>query len=93
MNVTNATFGPAFEGAGAEWELQVQVEGSKFEFRAASVIAQVGNVPVERIVLKLEGDGFIGLLRKQPNAGDKLQVGYLDMGLMETDIEFQPLVG
>lgn len=93
MNVTDATFGPAFEGAGAEWELQVEVEGSGFESRAGSVIAQVGDVPVERIVLKLEGDGFMGLLREQPNAGDKLQVGYLDMGLMETDIEFQPLVG
>ena len=93
MNVTDATFGPAFEGAGAEWELQVEVEGSGFEPRAGSIIARVGDVPVERIVLKLEGDGFMGLLREHPNAGDKLKVGYLDMGLMETDIEFQPLVG
>lgn len=92
MNVTDATFGPAFEGAGPEWALQVEVEGSGFEFRAASVIAQVGDVPVERIVLKLEGDGFIGLLRDEPSAGDKLQVGYLDTGLVDTDIEYQPLV-
>lgn len=92
MNVTDATFAPAFEGAGPEWALEIDVEGSEFEFRAAPIVAQVGQVRVERIVLKLENDGFTGLLRQHPNAGDKLQVGYLDEGLMETDIEFQPLV-
>lgn len=92
MNVTDATFAPAFEGAGPEWALEVDVTGSGFEFRAAPVVAQVGEVPVERIVFKLENDGFVGLLRQQPDAGDKLQVGYLDVGLTETNIEFQPLV-
>lgn len=92
MNVTDATFGPAFEGAGAEWKLQVQVEGTGFEHRAAPVVAQVGDVLVEEILVNDGGDGFIGLLREEPNAGDKLQVGYLDTGLVDTDIEYQPLV-
>lgn len=93
MNVTDATFGPAFEGAGAEWKLQVKVEGSGFEHRAAPVIARVGDVLVEQILVNEDGTGFIGLLRDEPNAGDNLQVGYLDTGVGDTGIGYQPLVG
>ena len=90
MEVTDATFRPPFQGAGPGWVLEVEVKGSNFLHRAAPVIAQVGNVLVERIFVKTEGDGFVGLMREFPKNGDKLQVGYLDTGLRSTNIVFHP---
>jgi hypothetical protein len=93
MEVTDATFGPPFPGAGPGWVLRIEVKGKSFLHRAAPVVAQVGDVQVERIYVKLAGDGFVGLLRSFPKNGDKLKVGYLDTGLTTTNVVFHPPVG
>jgi hypothetical protein len=93
MEVTDASFGPPFEGAGPGWVLQVDVEGKNIVPLAAPVIAQVGDVLVERIFVKPDGDGFVGLLRTFPKNGDKLKVGYLDIGLTTTNVVYHPPVG
>lgn len=92
MQVTDATFRAPFAGAGPGWVLEVEVNGSNFLHRASPVVAQVGDVPVERIFVNTEGDGFIGLLRSFPKNGDKLKVGYLDTGLKNTDVVYHPPV-
>ena len=92
MNVTDATFAAPFEGAAPGVVLRVEVEGSDFLHRAAPVIAEVGDVVVENIVVNIEGDGFVGQLRAFPKNGDKLKVGYLDLGLTTTNIVFHPPV-
>lgn len=90
MLVTNATFDVPFGGTNPNWKLRIKVEGSEFLHRAAPVIAQVGTVPVEAIIVRLAGDGFMGLLAALPANGDLLSVGYLDTGLLPTDITFDP---
>lgn len=89
MQVTNAVFAPPAPGADPTWVLRIDVEGGDFEFRAMPVIASVGDVPVEGIILKLTGDGFVGLLRSFPDVGDELKVGYLDEGLVGTGFTYQ----
>ena len=90
MEVTDATFRPPFDGAGPEWVLEVEVAGSGFLHRAFPVVARVGDVLVEQIMVDAGGERFVGLLRAFPNNGDRLQVGYLDTGLRDTDVVFQP---
>jgi hypothetical protein len=92
MQVTSATFTVPPAGVNPIWVLRLEVEGSGFVQRAAPVVAQVGAVPVECIVLNLGGSGFIGLLRNLPQAADPLKVGYLDTQLSDTGLTYQPPV-
>lgn len=90
MDITAATFAAPFEGADPSVKLRVEVQGSNFQHRSAPLIAQVGDVIVENIAMRLESDGFVGQLRQLPKNGDKLKVGYLDTGLVTTNIVYQP---
>jgi hypothetical protein len=88
MLVTNATFDIPFGGTNPNWKLRIKVEGSDFLHRAAPIIAQVGTVPVEAIIVRLAGDGFMGLLAAVPADGETLKVGYLDTELLETGFAY-----
>jgi hypothetical protein len=89
MEVTDATFAGPFEGAAPGVVMRLEVQGT-FLFRSAPIIARVGDVRVENIFMNLEGDGFVGQLRAFPKNGDKLRVGYLDTGLVTTNIVYHP---
>jgi len=89
MQVTNAIFDVPFGGSNPSWPIRVIVAGSDFEHRASPVVAKVGNVTVEAILVTLAGDGFVGLLATTPAVGDTLKVGYLDTDLIDTNIPFQ----
>jgi hypothetical protein len=93
MKISKATFDKPFEGAEPVWALRVEVEGEEFIHRALPVVAQVGNVRVESIVVNMAGDGFVGLLRSVPPVGAELKVGYADSKLIETGITFNPPIG
>jgi hypothetical protein len=85
-NVTLAFF-DTLDGSGeAGWVVRVSLVGDGFTWRASPIIAQVGDVPVE--ALAVIGSGAVGFLRKVPPAGAPLRIGYLDLGLNETDITF-----
>ncbi len=92
MDITDAIFASPFESADPGVKLRVEVEGSGFIHRAAPLVAQVGDVIVENIVVNLEGDGFVGQLRTFPKNGDKLKVGYLGTPLVTTNIVYHPPV-
>lgn len=93
MEITDATFDAPFEGAPPGVVLRIEAQGSNFVYRVAPIVARVGSVIVENLVVNLEGDGFVGQLRALPNAGDPLLVGYLDLPLIETGIVYNPPVG
>jgi len=93
VQITEATFHGPFEGSDPAFKLRVEVKGSEFLLRAAPIVAQVGNVMVESIVVNMEGDGFGGLLRSLPPARSELKVGYLDTGLTGTGFTYDPPIG
>jgi hypothetical protein len=84
MQISKAIFADPPQEADPIWRKQLDVEGSGFQHRAAPLLARVGNVPVEAVIIKAQEDGFIGLLRAIPPDGAELQVGYLDSGLVNT---------
>ena len=86
--VTQAFF-QTLEEPVAGWLIRVSLAGHGFESRAAPVVAEVGEVPVEG--LAVIGGGAIGFLSTVPPAGARLRIGYFDEGLHDTEITFPPL--
>ncbi len=94
MRVDEATFEFLEQASLPQWVMRVKVSGEGFKPRAAPVRAFVGDELVEGILLNRGGGGgFIGYLRREPPAGASLVVGYLDGGLIDTGIEYEPPVG
>ena len=89
MQVTDVKF---YDLADPMWVSRMEVQGVDFVHRAAFVVAQVGDVPVEAIVVKMNGDGFVGHLRTLPPVGAELKVGYADTPLMGTGFTYPPSV-
>jgi hypothetical protein len=90
MQITNVTFASPFEESDPIWVLRIEVEGSEFLHRAAPVVARVGDVRVEWIIVNMDGDGFAGFLRTFPPVGAELKVGYADSNLIETGFTYDP---
>ena len=88
MNVSSAIFEQLEPGSVPGFELRIYVVGSGFQRRAASVLARVGNVPVEQIFLASDGAGFSGFLAARPNDGDRLFVRYADGREFTTSVVF-----
>jgi hypothetical protein len=64
-----------------------------FPHRALPLVAKVGSVDVEGISISPGAQGFTGLLRKSPNAGDELVVRFLPEPPIRTGMRFPaPLV-
>ncbi|GAA0528084.1 hypothetical protein FHS83_002263 [Rhizomicrobium palustre] len=70
------------------WPYRLHVMGSGFAHRAIPLVAVVGGVELELIMVNSEGDGFAGLLREAPAEGAVLSVGWLDGPLIETSVQF-----
>jgi hypothetical protein len=92
IEVTAAVFEPVETDPNEEvsWTLRISVTGSGFIARAKPVVAQVGDTPVEGIMLLPDGGGFLGFLSSAPPIGARLVVGYLDEAMVETDVAFEP---
>lgn len=71
-----------------DWTYQLHVLGSGFVHRAAGLLATVGEVDVEQIMINPDSDGFSGLLRQAPPEGAPLRVGWMDGPMIETGIVF-----
>jgi hypothetical protein len=89
MRITSVTFHDLSGASEPLWKLRLEVKGSDFLHRAASVVAVVGNVLVEAIVVNLAGDRFSGLLGALPADGSAVKVGYLDTEIVDTGLIYQ----
>jgi hypothetical protein len=90
MNVDSAQFEVLAEPPVPEWVMRVTAKGSGFATRAVPLGAQLGDVPVEGLVIDLDAAGFTGYLRRIPPSGSRLLVGYRDGELADTGITFDP---
>ncbi len=88
MNIDSATYHDLSAASEPLWKLRIVVQGSHFMHRAKPIAAEVGQVPVEVIVIDAEGDRFVGLLGALPNNGDVLKVGYLGGQLLNTGLAY-----
>jgi len=84
--VADATF-LAIAGAGAAVHLQVTGDG--FVARAVPLTARLGEQVVQRIVLRPDGSGFVGMLERAPREGERLFVGYADGKLNSTHVVYR----
>ncbi len=73
-------------GAQLGWQVRVRFAGTGFVQAAIPLVATVGDLPVEGLIV-LEG-GAMGFLREIPPAGARLRVGYLDTGLEDTGFTY-----
>lgn len=90
MKVDDAHFEMLAEPPIPEWVMLVTIEGEGFEDRAVPFAARVGDVPVEGLLIHLDGNGFSGYLSSVPPRGSPLLIGYLDGDLIDTGIDYQP---
>jgi hypothetical protein len=68
--------------------IRLHVMGSNFLHRAHPLQARVGTVEVERIFISPDGEGFSGLLAREPNNGDRLFVRYADEREFSTGVVY-----
>lgn len=85
LQVHDATLIPLVTGEG----IQLLVVASGLIERASPLIARVGEQSVKWI--HQSKTGFSGILDDRPRDGDRLYVGYLDIGLQSTHIIFGPI--
>lgn len=85
--ITSAQFqAPDPAAVGGPWTLCVYAQGSGFVERARPLVATVGSIAVQAVVVSAAGDGFVGFLAQTPNDGDVLSVGYDE--IVATDIAY-----
>lgn len=88
MKVSNGFFEEMEPGAVPGYTIRVRVIGSNFLKRAHPLQARVGAVEVERIFVSPGGEGFSGLLAREPNNGDRLFVRYADEKEFSTGVVY-----
>jgi len=93
ISVDSATFEPLAEPPVPDWIIRVTAKGGGFEFRADPLVARVGDLPVEGLLIDDDGAGFLGYLSSVPPDGAHLFVGYASDPELDTDIAFEaPIV-
>ena len=73
------------------WRVMVRFAGTGFVKAATPLVATVGDLPVEGLMIQGEG-GAMGFLRDIPPIGARLKVGYLDWEIKDTDFAYSPPV-
>ena len=68
------------------WHVRVMFAGTGFVKAAVPIVAMVGDLHVEGIVV--DQGGAAGFLREIPPTGAPLKVGYLDTGLHDTGFTY-----
>jgi hypothetical protein len=71
---------------GGPWPLGIVVTGTGFAPRGLPLLACVGSVAAEAILLFPDGSGFSGYLARMPNEGDALAIGFAQ--LAATDLVY-----
>jgi hypothetical protein len=90
MRVDSASFETLPEPLGP-WVMSVMLTGDGFENRAMPLVAKVGDLDVDLIVIASDGTMASGMLMDVPEPGARVSIGYLDSPeLAETDVAFQP---
>jgi len=79
---------PDPDAPGGPWALRVSVTGSGFTARALPLLASVGSLPVQGIILNPDESGFGGYLGSTPADGDALAIGFAEPTV--TDLLFHP---
>jgi hypothetical protein len=87
--VTSASFTTLEQAVGPGWRVRVDISGQDFLDRAVPLVAQVGDVPVESLMVMPGGTALVGFLPEEPADGAKLALGYADTGLQDTDVEYE----
>jgi hypothetical protein len=85
LRVLTAQVTPLPRGQRGGFQILVFAEG--LLQRAVPVVARVGDQPVES--LHQSPGGFSGVLERRPSPGDRLHVGYLDIGPLPTQVVFR----
>ena len=83
-SVTRALFIP-----GEDNHFEVLVMGRGFVQRAVPLAARVGTQVVESIQIQSDGTAFSGRISREPTAGDRLSVGYMDEELRPTAVVYR----
>jgi hypothetical protein len=92
-NVDAAEFEELAEPPVERWVIRVNADGSGFEHRAEPLVGRVGNVSLEGVIVKPDGDGFLAFLADVPPDGAELRVGYGDDDLIDTGILYERGIG
>jgi hypothetical protein len=74
---------------GHGWIMRISGTARKIEYTSTPFLARVGKIKVEALTWNFTGDRFVGYLRKIPNSGDRLFVGY-GAANQPTTITFNP---
>lgn len=56
--------------------MRISGTARNYQFRAMPFLARLGDQQIESLTWNLRGDRFAGYLRRMPNSGDRLFVGY-----------------
>jgi hypothetical protein len=76
INIVSARFELLPGAAEPGWAMRVSGSAKNILHRAAPFVARVGEQRLESLGVNAEGDAFEGYLRRVPNQGDRLHVGY-----------------
>ncbi len=68
---------------GGPWAMRVSVSGTGFDPRGLALMASVGAVPVQGVVLDPDGSGFSGYLATTPADGDALAIGFAQLNVTD----------
>jgi hypothetical protein len=90
MKVTTVLYEDLEPGAVPGFVMRIHAIGTGFRYRAAPLLARVGEQPVEEIFIAPDGKGFSGFLAEMPGPEDRLFVRYMDepeIEVREEDLE------
>ena len=87
--ILTAEFETLPSGFGHGWTMRISGTARKIEYTSTPFLARVGRTKVEALTWNFAGDRFVGYLRRIPNSGDRLFVGY-GAANQPTNITFHP---
>jgi hypothetical protein len=92
FSILSARFEPLRRPVGLGWVMLVTTQTRNIRFVAFPFVARVGEQPLDFLCYGLEGEYFEGYLKRIPNPGDRLFVGY-NRATVPTSIVYQPTPG
>jgi|SRR5271155_2415607 len=92
LSVLSARFEPLSRPLGPGWVMRVTAQTTNIQFIAFPFVARVADQPIDFLCYGLQGEYFEGYLKRIPQTGDRLFVGY-NRADVSTSIVYQPTVG
>jgi hypothetical protein len=89
LQIISASFELLQSPLGPGWVMRITGIARNIQHRALPFRARVGDQGVEGLTVASAGDRFDGFLRRIPDAGDRLYVGYAS-ATIPTAIVYQP---